>query len=63
VIACSTGPNADEAVLKRITEAVIRLQDCSAGTLGAFFAWNDDSIIDGPSDSEPVNIPLLPPLN
>lgn len=63
MIACSTGPNADEAVLKRITEAVIRLQDCSAGTLGAFFAWNDDSIIDGSSDSEPVNIPSLPPLN
>jgi uncharacterized protein YegL len=46
VVACAAGPDVDDKILKRITEAVIRLQDCSAGTLGAFMAWDscEDSI-------------------
>ncbi|MCI0700684.1 MAG: VWA domain-containing protein [Planctomycetia bacterium] len=44
LIACAVGPAADDKVLKRITEIVIRLQDCSPGTLGAFMKWMTDSV-------------------
>lgn len=44
VIGCAAGPHASETALKRITETVIRLQDTSPGTLGAFMKWVSDSI-------------------
>lgn len=44
IIGCAAGPDADDAVLKRITETVVRLQDCSPGTLGAFMKWVSASI-------------------
>ena len=44
IIACAAGPSADDKVLKQITEIVIKLQDCSAGTLGAFMKWMTDSV-------------------
>jgi uncharacterized protein YegL len=66
VIACAAGPDADDAVLKRITEVVIRLQDCSAGSFQAFMAWVSDSIkmtsqkIADSGDGAPINIPPPP---
>ena len=66
VIACAAGPDADDKPLKQITEVVIRLQDCSAGTLGAFMAWVSDSIkmtsekIADSGDGAPINIPPPP---
>jgi uncharacterized protein YegL len=44
LIACAVGPAADDKVLRRITEIVVRLQDCSPGTLGAFFQWMTASV-------------------
>jgi len=44
IIGCAAGPGADDTVLKRITETVVRLQDTSPGTLGAFMAWVSASI-------------------
>ena len=44
IIACAAGPGAEDAVLKRITEIVVRLTDVSPGTLGAFMKWVSASI-------------------
>ncbi|MDB4416028.1 VWA domain-containing protein [Akkermansiaceae bacterium] len=44
IISCAAGPGADDTVLKRITEIVVRLENTSAGTLGAFMKWVSDSI-------------------
>ncbi len=44
VIACAAGPGADDTVLKKITEIVVRLENTSAGTLREFFAWVTASI-------------------
>lgn len=67
IIGCAAGPSADDAVLKRITETVVRLQDVSSGTLGAFMKWVSASIaLTSASISAqgegPVNIPP-PPAN
>lgn len=44
VIACAAGAQADESILKRITEAVVKLNDCQPGTLKNFFKWVSQSI-------------------
>lgn len=44
IIACGAGPDSNENTLKKITEIVVKLQDCSEGTLKAFFAWVTASI-------------------
>lgn len=65
LIACAAGPDADDKVLKRITEIVIRLHDCSPGTLGAFMKWMTDSITRtsvsvGNRGDAAVDLPALP---
>jgi uncharacterized protein YegL len=65
IIACAAGPHADDAILKRITEVVVRLQDTSSGTLGTFMKWVSDSIsttsasVSAQGDAA-VNLPALP---
>ena len=65
VIGCAAGPGADESVLKRVTETVLRLENTSAGTLGAFLNWVSASIsatstsVSAQGDA-PVNIPPPP---
>ena len=65
VIGCAAGPGADETVLNRVTETVLRLQDTSSGTLGAFLSWVSASIsatstsVSAQGDA-PVNIPPPP---
>lgn len=65
IIACAAGSGADDKVLKRITETVIRLQDTSPGTLGAFMAWVSASVsttsasVSAQGDAA-VNLPALP---
>ena len=65
IIACAAGPQADDTVLKRITEIVVRLQDTSPGTLGAFMRWVSASIsttsasVSAQGDAA-VNLPALP---
>jgi uncharacterized protein YegL len=65
IIACAAGSGADDRVLKRITEEVIRLDSTSPGTLGAFMKWVTASVtttsqsVANQGDS-PVNLPALP---
>ena len=44
IIACAAGPHANDQTLKQITEIVVRLPDCSKGSLQAFFKWVTASI-------------------
>jgi uncharacterized protein YegL len=65
LIACAAGSGADDKVLKRITEVVVRLQDTSPGTLGAFMKWVTASVSTtstgvAASPDQPVNLPPLP---
>ncbi len=65
IVACAAGPGADDKVLKRITEIVIRMQDCSAGSLGAFMKWMTDSITRtsvsvGTKGEAAIDLPALP---
>lgn len=65
VIACAAGPGADDKVLKKITEVVVRLQDTTPGTLGAFMKWVTASVSTTSSGvnanpNAPVNLPPLP---
>ncbi len=65
VIACAAGPSADAAILKQVTEIVVKLQDCSAGTLNAFMNWVTASIAMtsasiGTNGEAAVNLPALP---
>jgi len=65
IIACAAGPGADDTILKRITEVVVRLKDTSPGTLGAFMQWVSASVkttsasVSAQPDA-PVNLPALP---
>ena len=65
IIGCAAGPGAADTVLKRITEIVVRLQDTSPGTLGAFMQWVSASVamtsasVSAQGDA-PVNLPALP---
>ena len=65
IIACAAGPQADESILKQITESVVRLQDTSPGTLGAFMQWVSASIATTSASVSlqgdgPVNLPPPP---
>jgi uncharacterized protein YegL len=44
VVACAVGQNADEAVLREITESVVRLENTDSAALSAFFKWVSASI-------------------
>lgn len=44
IIACGAGSNADDTVLKKITECVIMMNTLSSGDLAQFFAWVSGSI-------------------
>lgn len=66
VIACSPGPGADEALMKHITESVVKLYDYKAGTLTAPLRCCD---IDGPIRTQSavlqdpsIEVLSLPPL-
>lgn len=65
IIACAAGAQADDSVLKRITEIVVRLQDTSADSLMAFLQWVTASVtttsqsVQQQGDGE-INLPALP---
>ena len=66
VIALACGPNVNIATLKRITETVLEIKDCSESSFGAFFKWVSASVqatsvkySSGRSDA--VELPGLPP--
>lgn len=67
IIACAAGSGADESLLKRITESVVKLNDCQPGTMKAFFKWVTQSIkttsasVQQVAADAPVNLPPAPP--
>jgi uncharacterized protein YegL len=67
LIACAAGSGADEKVLKRITEIVVRLDTLQPDSLKAFFKWVSDSIkVTSQSVAQvaadmPINLPPPPP--
>jgi uncharacterized protein YegL len=44
VIACAAGPDADEQVLKQVTDNVVKLDTADSATISAFFKWVSASI-------------------
>lgn len=44
IIACAAGSGANESILKRITEIVVKLENLQPDTLKAFFQWVSSSI-------------------
>lgn len=44
VVACAAGHGADESVLQRITECVVKLETADASSIKAFFKWVSASI-------------------
>ncbi|MBM3993519.1 MAG: VWA domain-containing protein [Planctomycetes bacterium] len=68
VIACAAGTNAKEDPLKLITDTVIRIQDATPGSLGAFMKWVTASVSTMSTNvavnpEAPVNLPPLPQEN
>ncbi len=68
IIACAAGADADEKVLKKITEIVVKLNDLQPDTLKAFFKWvsqsvqqTSQSVQQVMADDAPVNLPPPPP--
>jgi uncharacterized protein YegL len=67
LIACAAGPHADDSVLKRITEIVVRLDTLQPDSLKAFFRWVSSSIkttsqsIAQIAADAPINLPPPPP--
>lgn len=65
-IACAAGAGANEAVLKRVTEIVVRLNDLEPDALKQFFKWVSASVtttsqnVAAKPDS-PVDLPPPPP--
>lgn len=47
VVACAAGQQCDEAVLKQITDIVVRLDTADSSTIAAFFKWVSASIATG----------------
>ena len=44
VVACAAGSDADDAVLKQITDNVVRLDTADSASIGAFFKWVSSSV-------------------
>ena len=66
VVACAAGQQADEKILKQITENVVRLDVADGATIKAFFKWVSSSISTGSQKiehgaSEMGSIADLPP--
>jgi len=67
IIACAAGSGANETLLKRITETVVKLNNLQPDTLKAFFKWVSSSIkttsqsIAQVPAGQPTNLPPPPP--
>lgn len=67
IIACAAGSGANENLLKRITETVVKLNNLQPDTLKAFFKWvsssiktTSQSVAQAPA-GQPTNLPPPPP--
>ena len=68
VIACAAGAQADEAVLKKVADTVLKITNLGADSFAAFFKWVSTSIAvasqktaQGPAAGAPVTLPPPPP--
>lgn len=68
IIACAAGSGADEFLLKRITEIVVKLDNLKPDTLKQYFKWvsssisaTSQSVAQVMADDTPVNLPPPPP--
>ncbi|MEX2215218.1 MAG: VWA domain-containing protein [Phycisphaeraceae bacterium] len=67
IIACAAGPGADENMLKRVTEMVVKLNTLQPEALRQFFKWVSSSIkttsqkIAPSNDGAPLDLPPPPP--
>ena len=67
IIAFAAGDDADEMLLKRITELVVKSEDLQPDDLKAFFKWVSDSIkttsqsVKQVAADAPINLPPPPP--
>ena len=67
IIACAAGSGADEFLLKRVTEIVVKLDNLQPDSLKAFFKWVSSSIkttsqsVAQVMADAPVNLPPPPP--
>ena len=43
-VACAAGPHADISDLKKITEAIVKLDEADSNSIAAFFKWVSSSI-------------------
>lgn len=64
-IACGAGPNVNESTLKRMTEAVVRLNSLQPDDLKAFFKWVSASVTTTSQNvaakgDAPINLPPPP---
>ncbi|MFZ1025210.1 MAG: VWA domain-containing protein [Limnoraphis robusta] len=67
IIACAAGSGADEQLLKRITEIVLKLDNLQPDTLKQFFKWvsqsikqTSQSVAQVMADDQPINLPPPP---
>ncbi len=67
IIACAAGPAADSALLKRVTEIVVELNNLQPDALKAFFKWVSSSIkttsqsVAQVTADQPLSLPPPPP--
>lgn len=67
IIACAAGSGADEFLLKKVTETVVKLDNIQPDTLKQFFKWvsqsiqqTSQSVAQVMADDQPVNLPPPP---
>ncbi|NES99791.1 MAG: VWA domain-containing protein [Sphaerospermopsis sp. SIO1G1] len=68
IIACAAGSGADEYLLKKITEIVVKLNNLQPDDLKAYFKWvsqsikqTSQSVAQVMADDQPINLPPPPP--
>ena len=65
IIACAAGASADEMLLKRVTDVVVKLHDLQPDSLRQFFKWVSASIATTSTNiaksDAPINLPPPPP--
>ena len=66
IVGCAAGNNADDKVLKEISDQVVRLSNTDADSIGKFFQWVSASIATTSTKVEETGIDLtkkdqLPP--
>ena len=67
IIACAAGSSADEYMLKKLTEIVVKLDNLQPDTLKQFFQWvsqsikqTSQSVAQVMADDQPINLPPPP---